>query len=230
MLRTYTMLALTASLFAGCDSTPESTVRSCATDGDCAVFADTPYCDRAAAVCMAPCTGDRVRLYVCVDGRPMYCEDDMALPCTVCTDVCGVGMYCDEGTSSCAPQKDPGMPCVSANECTTSSCTASGVCGVEQGESCTSETCEGTCARGTDGSTYCIRRCSGRSCTESTAGGYTWYCIRFGYDTPAPAYCVPGERCIWEGSCSTFEDSTCGQACPPEGCYTYCVPDALETM
>lgn len=220
---------LLVALLCSCTNEPEETARSCAADAECAMYVDTPYCDRSAGRCMAPCTADVVGVYVCMAGEPIYCEDDMALPCTVCTRSCGTDAFCDSTTEACAPRRAVGEPCTNGGECLGSSCTSGGVCGVAQGESCTPETCEGVCADGRDGNTYCIRRCSGSSCSASTAGGYTWHCITFGFDSDSPSYCVPGERCIWESGCGTFEDATCGQACPDTGCFTYCVPNALET-
>ncbi len=218
------------SLVIGCGP-DEPRVLTCATDDDCAGAPDTPVCDTSEGRCIAPCTADEVSLYACVDGHPIYCESDMSLPCTSCPSVCGGYAYCDSATMACAPRKAGGMPCTAARECTSGSCTASGVCSVGQGEACTDATCDGVCAEARDGQTFCFREHCDTSCARSTAGGYTWQCIRFGYDYSAPSYCMPLEDCLWQSSCSIFADGTCGQSCPESGgCFTYCVPEAIHAM
>lgn len=198
--------------------------RGCNSDADCKDLEQQTQCDSAERLCTVPCTGDVMGQYACVDGRRSYCRQDESLSCTLCPGKCGAGTYCDG--EACQPQRGAGEPCAANAECEGRTCTDAGQCSVEQGEPCTPESCDGVCATRGGGDTMCIRWRCPSDCADRTDGGLEWYCR--GYDTYEA--CVPLERCIWQGGCSTFAESTCGQSCQPGGgCWTYCVPNEIST-
>ena len=198
--------------------------RSCTTSADCSDLALQTPCDRWAGNCAEPCTEDAIGSYACVDGERVYCGEDTTLSCAICPDVCGAGSFCDG--SACQPRRATGEACRQSFECSSGACTGAGRCSAAQGEACTAETCAGVCAERASGATHCILSSCPSDCAERTDGGLEWYCAR--YDSYQA--CVPLERCIWQGGCSTFLDSTCGQSCRSGyGCWTYCVPDVIST-
>ncbi len=217
-------LVLCVSLAAACTPAPDA--RECASELDCEGYTDTPYCNPRTRRCAPPCTDDVVGELVCMDGVPSYCASGLALPCDVCPGACSGGTYCDAATGGCAPRKAPGEACAGNLECTTYC--HEGVCGVQQGEECTDATCDGACLTG-GGRTYCLRPCSG-GC-PSSAAGLEWTCIRYGWDTSAPAFCVPSEDCSDPGPCSSLDDATCGTACSASGpCSNFCSPRVFQDM
>lgn len=207
--------------------TPEGTCsHACTASADCADLVMQTTCDEDRGSCALPCTADSRSNFVCRGGERLYCRDDLtsSLPCSVCPNVCGSGSFCDG--SACQAQRAAGEPCATDVECASYACTDAGLCSVAQGEACSDADCDGVCASRPSGERLCIRSRCPSDCAESMAGGLEWYCARYeSYEA-----CVPLERCVWQGGCSSLADSTCGQSCRSGGgCWTYCVPDVIST-
>ena len=208
-----------------CDDGRGMCTLPCASSADCAELRAQTSCNLRTASCDVPCTTDQPAFFACVAGERAFCELDSSLSCSICPDRCSRAEYCD--VDVCVARAAAGEPCTSDSGCLDGRCTSAGVCSVAHGEACTPETCAGTCAERYDGSTLCITQpgCPA-GCAESTAGGLEWTCVR--YETYSA--CVPLERCIWQDTCGTFREATCGQSCRSGGgCWTYCVPNPIST-
>lgn len=100
--------------------------------------------------------------------------------CCVNDSSCSSGEYCDGGSSTCAPQKDPGGSCLGANECASSFCVDGLCCASQCGDTCSA--CNvagqpGTCGPVPDG-TDPDAECGAVSCTGFYYGFVGDVCYR----------------------------------------------------
>jgi fimbrial isopeptide formation D2 family protein/uncharacterized repeat protein (TIGR01451 family) len=208
-----------------CQAARECRSKTCGADGKCGDLNGTPCTDATACrsgVCNADghcgdplgtacSTGATCRSNTCDAGR---CVE----PCTA-DDSCAAGFYCEPTAHLCRPALGPGQACARSHggrDCTAGACGADGLCGLGDGEACTSPAeCRGaSCA---------ASRCS--ACSQDGDCTSDRYCESAGHTcTPRlenGADCAPGGAgnrlcrsglCAQDGKCGTADGLACASA------------------